>query len=257
MKRRFNYTGRKKIRREQFSITLIRKNDAVVLFYLDRLDLDDLGLPGDTKIYVEAYYRTELKRFEFGTVANRVNPQSTNLTDMAYPENLKFRILVVNPLDGKILAQADRIAPEEPSPKSILPVQFNDLGNEVWCIEYEGDEGAPILCINNKIPNIQNIAKQDAQFFVHVYPAVVREIMTRMVFLEEVTSATEPAVEWHANWLKFSRTMGVVSPEILNYTDNNFDDDETLKWIDDVVVAFSNKYASKFQEYIRKLEETS
>ncbi len=212
MKRRINYTGRKKIKRKQVSITLIRQNGSVVSFYLGRLDLDDLGIPGDAKIYVEAYYRTELKRVEFGTAGNRVYPPSPNLTDMAYPENLKFRILAVNPLDGKILAQADGIAPEEPPEKTILPVEFKDIGNEIWRIEYEGDEGSPILCINGKIPNIQNIAKQDAQFLIYVYPAVIRDILYHMVFVDKVTSVTDPSIDWHSNWLMFSRIQGVEPP---------------------------------------------
>lgn len=258
MKRRLNYTERKKIVRKQFSIILIRQNGSVVSFYLDRLDIDDMGLPGDARIYVEGYYRTERKHFDFGTVARRVHPPSCNLTDMAYPENLKFRILIVNPADNKILAQADRITPEETQKKPILPVEFKDLGNRIWCIEYEGDEGAPILCINSKIPNIQNIAKQDPQFLIYVYPAVVREILTHMVFIDKITSPIDPAVEWHANWLKFSRILNVQPLENLNHTENsNFDKDEALKWIEEVVETFSNKYTGKFQEYVRRLEGTS
>jgi hypothetical protein len=55
---------------------------------------------------------------------------------------------------------------------------FPDLGNEIWRVEYEGEEGSPILIINKRIPNIQNIAKQDAQFLIYVYPQVIREVLT-------------------------------------------------------------------------------
>lgn len=256
MKRRFNYTGRKKIERKRISITLVRQNRVIVSFNLKKLNLDDLNLPDDAKVYVEAYYRTELKRFDFGTVGNIVHPPSTDLTGLAYPENLKFRILIVDPSDRKILAHADGILPEEsPLERAILPVEFKDLGNEIWRIEYEGDEGAPILCINRKIPNVQNIAKQDPQFVIYVYPAVIREILTHMVFVDEVTSTTDPAIDWHAHWLKFCNKLGVTPPEVLNHNDDNFDAEDALRWIDDVVTAFSNKYADKFQKYIQQLLE--
>lgn len=258
MKRKLNYTGRKRIERERVSINLIRQNGRVVSFVLNRLDIDDLHMPGDARIYVEAYYRTELKRFDFGTVANRTYPSSTTLADLAYPENLKFRILVVDPADGRVLAHATGITPEEPAERrSILPVEFKDLGSEIWRVEYEGEEDSPILCINNRIPNIQNIAKQDPQFLIYVYPAVVREILTHMVFVEEVDSVTDPSIGWHNDWIKFSINLGVTPPESLNHTDENFDKDAALRWIDRVSTAFSNAYRGKFLEYLQKLEEIS
>ncbi|RLI76482.1 hypothetical protein DRP05_12815 [Archaeoglobales archaeon] len=256
MKRKFNYTGRKKIERKRISIVLERQNGIPVSFRVEKLDLEGLDLPKDAEIYVEAYYRTELKRFEFGTVGKKISPQSTSLEDLAYPENLKFRILIVDPETHKILAHADRIVPEN-SKEAILPVEFKDLGNEIWRIEYEGDEGAPILCINRKIPNIQNIAKRDAQFLIYVYPAVIREILTHMVFVNGGTSTEDPATEWHAHWLRFCESLGISPPKVLNRNDNNFDEEEVLRWIDDVVTAFCNKYADKFQEYIRPLKEKS
>jgi hypothetical protein len=257
MKRRLNYTDRKKIKRENISINFIRQNGAVVAFVVNKLDLSDLLLPPDARVYVEAYYRTELKRFDFGTAGSISNPSSCDLRGMAYPENLKFRILVVDPSDGKILAHADRISPEEQAPKNpILPVEFSDLGSEIWRVEYEGDGGSPILIINRKIPNIQNIAKQDAQFLIYVYPQVIREVLTHMVFVDGVDSTTEPSTDWHGDWLKFVRLLGVEIPETLNKVDEHFSEEDALRWINDSVSAFCNAHNNIFQEYIHKLEET-
>jgi hypothetical protein len=256
MKRKLNYTGRKKIKRENVTINFIRQNGAVVAFAVNRLDLNDLNLPSEAKVYVEAYYRTELKRFDFGTVGNISNPSPCDLRGMAYPENLKFRILVVDPSNKKLLAHADGISPEKPAEKkSILPVEFSDLGNEIWRVEYEGEEGSPILIINERIPNIQNIAKQDAQFLTYVYPQVIREVLTYMVFVDGIDSTTEPSTTWHGDWLKFVRQLGVEFPKTLNKDDENFDKGEALRWINDSVTAFCNNYSNKFQEYIQKLEE--
>jgi len=176
---------------------------------------------------------------------------------MAYPENLKFRILVVDTSDGKLLAHADRISPEEPAEKKpILPVEFSDLGNEIWRVKHEGDEGSPILVINSKIPNIQNIARQDAQFLIYVYPQVIREILNHMVLVDGVDSTTEPSTDWHGDWIEFVRQLGVDFPDTLNKNDGNFSEEEALRWIDHSVTAFCDSYSSKFEEYIHKLEET-
>ena len=257
MKRRLNYTGRKKIEKEIVFISFKRQNGKVTDFAVNKLDINNLNLPSNAKVYVEAYYRTELKRFDFGTAGSISNPSPCDLRDMAYPENLKFRILAVDPMDDKLLAHADRISPEEPAKKKpILPVEFSDLGNEIWRVKYEGDEGSPILVINSKIPNIQNIAKQDAQFLIYVYPHVIREVLTYMVFVDEVDSTTEPSTNWHGDWLNFIKHFGVQIPETLDKEDKeNFNEEEALKWINDSVRAFCNSYSNKFEECIRKTEE--
>lgn len=258
MKRKLNYTGRKRIERERISISLNRQNGSIISFNLKRLDIDALRLPPEAKILVEAYYRTELKRFDFGTVARITKPQDLTLTDLAYPENLKFRILVVDPLDSRILAHATGIFPERPAERrSILPVEFKDIGNQIWRVEYEGEGGSPILCINKKVPNIENIAKQDQQFFIYVYPAVVREILMHMIFVDRVDSVTDPAVDWHRDWLRFSETLGIIPPRELNPENENFDRDATLEWINNVVTTFCNTHTGKFHEYVQKLEEVS
>jgi|YelNatPaOPRAMG01_1025707.scaffolds.fasta_scaffold14267_5 hypothetical protein len=257
MKRTLNYTGRMKIKRENVSINFIRQNNNVVAFTVDKLDLNDLTLPPDGRVYVEAYYRTDLKRYDFGTAGSIRYHSSCDLRDIASPENAKFRILVANPSDGKIVAYTDRISPEESAEKkTILPVQFSDLGNEIWQVKYEGEEDSPILIINNRIPNIQNIAKQDAQFFIYVYPGVIREILSHMIFVDVLDSTTDPSTGWHGDWLNFVERLGVEPPETLNKDDkDNFSEEDAIRWISDSVTAFCDIYSNKFHEFIKKLEE--
>jgi hypothetical protein len=265
MKRVLNFTDRKKIERKNVSLQFKKENNKVTGFVIKNIDLNGLGLRGDALVYVEAYYRTELKRFKLGIVDSlnpRNPPNSPNssnshtfsfergLKEMTYPENSKFRILVVDPSDLKILAHADKISPDEMVGKNaILPVQFTDLGNEIWRVEYEGDEGAPILLVNEKIPS--NFARQDPQFLLFVYPAVLREILTHIVFVDKIDSTTEPTVDWHCNWLKFIQELGVKIPESLSVDDDNENRDDILEWIDKCVEGFCNKYSKKFQEYVK------
>lgn len=256
MKRTINHTGRKRIRREWISLSLNMQDDSIISFNLAKLELAELNLPPGAQIYVEAYYRTELKLFQFGTVACFSPPQSTCLTDMGYRENLKFRILVVDPNDKKILAIADGIAPEAPfQRKPILTAEYKDLGNRVWTIIYEGDGGSPILCINNRIPDIQNIAENDPEFFMQVYPSLIREVLSYMVFVEGVDSTADPSVDWHRNWLEFTKLMGVQPPKGLEKADNQFYEEKVIEWIENAVEAFCNKYSQKFEKFIEKMEK--
>ncbi len=255
MKRKFNYTGRKKIEMEKVAIRLIRENGLIRAFSLDRLEIEDLGLPAEAKIYVQAYYKTERRQFELGTVGKRTSTTNFSLAGLAYPENLKFRVFIVAPDNGRILAHITGISPEvHMERKPILPVEFKDIGNAIWRVEFEGEEESPVICINNKIPNIQNISKTDPQFFIYVYPSVVREIFTYMVFIDKIDSSIDPSIDWHAEWLNYSRILGVQPPEILNPEDSNFDEKEALKWIETVVEQFCNKYYNEFETYIKKLE---
>ena len=258
MKWRINYTGRRRIKREWIPINFNSHNGSIVSFDLSELRLSELRLSSEALIFVEVYYRTELERFEFGTVGDFSPPTSTDLTSISSPQNLKVRILVVDPDDKKILAAADRIAPEIPvRRRSILPVEFKDLGNRIWTVEYEGDEGSPILCFNSKIPDIQNIALRDSRFFMQVYPPVIREIVSYMVFVEGVDSPSDPSTDWHRDWLKFTALTGIQPPEILDKNNEQFDKGEALNWIDNVIEAFCNTYSQHFEEFVRKMEEGS
>jgi len=259
MKRRFNYTGRKKITREYVSINLIRDQLGRVTAFNASINLNGLNLPTDAKVYVETYRRYELKRFEFGTVGNLLPPPHTLLTDFTYTENLKFRVLVVDSrVDGKILAYADRIIPEAPpDKKAILPVDFRDLGQQIWSVEFTGDEGAPQLLINNRISNIQNMAKSDPRFIMDVYPSALREVLIYMIFIEGVDSATDSSVDWHRDWLEFSRMLFPEGPPQEIYKpaeDGNFEvKKDWLEWIERVAAEFCSQ-RSEWRDYIQIVE---
>jgi len=260
MKRRFNYTGRNRIPREKISIMLNRDGESVRSFTAT-LDLNDMNLAPEAKVYIEAYHRTENKRFNFGTVGKISPLSSTSLSGLAYTENLKFRVLVVDESSdhhGLILAHADRIRliPETEG-KSILPVEFCDLGQQIWRVIFEGDEGSPVLFINDRIPNIENISKSDPQFIIYVYPAVIREILTHMIFVDGVDSPSDPEIDWHRDWLDFSRKIlsGEGHPEILGILDpkdENFNAEDAKNWIDRIVEEFCSS-RNEWREYIDQL----
>lgn len=257
MKRRFNYTGRMRIPRERISIILNKNGDTIKSFTVD-IDLTGLNLPSNAKVYVEAYHRTENKRFDFGTVENITSPINTSLAELAYTENLKFRVLVVDESlqHGLILAHADKIRPELATDKrSILPVEFRDIGHQIWRIDFSGEEGAPILIFNRHIPNIENIARSDARFFMFVYPVVIREVLTHMIFIDGIESVHDPSIEWHKEWLDFiKRILPDPPPDILDPRDDAFDEDAVNSWIDRVIEEFCAT-RKEWYEFLDRLEE--
>ena len=256
MKRRFNYTGRSRIPQEKISIILHRDGDSIRSFNAT-IDVNDMKLPPDAKVYIDANHRTEIRRFDFGTVKKIVPPPDTGLSGLAYGENLKFRVLVVNESGqhGLILAHADRVRPvSDVDKKPILPVYFSDLGQQIWRVGYIEYENAPALIINRNIPNIENIAKSDPQFIMYVYPAVIREVLAHMVFIDGVESPSDPSIDWHIDWLDFTKKIipGAVIPGILNPKDEGFENEDAERWINSVVEEFCVS-RNEWREYIKQL----
>ncbi len=256
MKRRINYTDRKRITRDKVDI-ILNYDDGKPKSFVGNIDLADLSLPADARVYIEAYHRTDQRRFDFGKVNEIKPPTDTGLINLAYTENIKFRILVVDERGkiGLILAHADRIKPfEDVDKKSILPVEFKDIGQKVWKVEYTGDEGGPILLLNDKLPNIESLAKSNPLFFFFVYPAVVREILTHIIFIDSVGSVDEPFTEWHDDWLKFAKTIlsGEGPPSTFDRNDENYNIEDLERWIDRVVDEFSSS-KKEWYEFIKYL----
>lgn len=262
MKRRLNYTERKRITQDRISVELIRENGLVKCF--DALiNLDGMTLLDDASVYVEAYHQHELLRYPFGKAENPAPMVDTDLTELAYHENLKFRVLVVDESgeNGLVLASADKIHPADKGKgdqykKSILPVDFQDLGRQVWRVLYDSND--ILLQININIPHIKSIARTDPRFFLHIYPAVVREILSHMIFIDRVDDPDDPDIDWHRNWLDFSRqiTPNIEIPSYLDPRQTGFDRVEVTGWIDHVVAEFCASRGNEWRRYIG-LEEGS
>lgn len=230
MKASLNYTGRKRIRREDIQIRL-EDTESLPGFQLLRLDIARYGFPNDGVIYLDAYHRAEQKRFRVSSVEDINNagfsPKRENLNDFSSPGNVKFRLLVIDPKDHKILGMAAPLIPERQASVSdaerrsdrhrtpLLPVEFKDLHTELWRVDYEDEQNGPILSINSRIPGIETIARSDPGFFLAVYPAVLREILTRIV-TEYLRKGELPEWAKEKPWLQFTEErLGVSVPPFL------------------------------------------
>jgi hypothetical protein len=241
MIRKFNYTGRKKIKEADIKITLIGKDrsrrfDAI-------LELGGYYLPSGAAVYLEPYYHFSFMRFKCGTVGALTLPADTTLTEIPASDIIYFRVKVVDESGrhGRLLAVAEGIKPvnvEEGKTKrkSLLPVQFStDLDQQVWKISF--DEHGPVLHVNRQIQNRRDLIKSD-EFMSLAYPAVVREVITRIVTENPSTNDTDDFDSWVSLWLKFTRQTLHVSEKPVADEVN----EDMQEWVENVVEAFSRKY---------------
>ncbi len=253
MIRKFNYTGRKKIERNDILIRLVKDTTPHPYFDL-KISINPEGFPDDAEIYLEAYDRSSFMRFRCGTLKDPVLPADRHLTGIHSTDAIHFRVKVVDPSaqHGKILAVADRLtsvgeSPEDTRHRSLLPVAYDDLGKEIWRLDFR-DIG-PVLTINNKIDavNVTEIVKSSDLFFSLVYPSVLREILIRILVIDDAFDDEDPEL-WQNLWLAFVENMPDVpkitdTPEYEKPAENQ---DFFLNWIDnDVLPAFCRKYQIK------------
>jgi hypothetical protein len=230
--RRFNYTGRRRIPRSRI---VIRVSENCPRQQFDaRLDLDGLRLPKEAAVFVEAYHRATYKRYSFGTIGSPHVPVSRGLDGIPVRRPL-FRVKVVLVRDGiaYIMAAADKVVPEsiehkEDSRQSLLPVEYEDLGDRVWALDLESDW--PRLILNRRFEGIREAARSAPGFLTLVYPEIFRAILSRI--LDE--GRFDPDCDdddWGTLWLRFAcRELGQPRPP--------HHEGEATEWIDGAVNSF-------------------
>ncbi len=246
---RFNYTDRKRIRHKMIDIVVIegppRTFDATFNF-------EGIILESDAKIYVEAMSggSPTVMRFDFGSVAAPQAPTNTRLSDLA-GEAVHFTVKVVDEREdvGKLLGLCENIRPKRPDEggesgqMSILPVNpTGELGETVWRLNFAN--GRPWLDVNNRIPGIMQIARDDRQFFALVYPEVVRQVLYRVLVREGYFEVQNDDNDWRDQWLRFALHWHPDKAAPPNVQDSqNLTDEEieqTEGWIDEAVRRFSD-----------------
>lgn len=237
MLRKLNFTERTRIPNAAVRIELRRDSDGVLLFD-PRLDLAGVAAPPGARVYIEAQYRTSYMRFDCGTVKDLAIPQERRLDEIDSDRIVRFRVKIVDQSSGgrRIVAASNDItvAAEgyaSAARISLLPVNFADLGDQVWRVHFE--EGQPILELNNRIESIEHLARSDPHFFALVYPAAVREILTRFLLIDGWNEGDDDG-DGRDLWVRWAR----------DFVDDPVpaDPEDRRVWIDDAVAAFCGKH---------------
>ncbi len=247
MKRSYNFTGRKKIDHRNIQIKLNRSGDVVQSFDA-QLDLDKMELPQSAKIIIEAYHRADLLRYEYGTIAQIRKPANTDLSAFSNIDHILFRVLVEEEKTGLILASADRVKAindleAESQKKSILPVQFKDLGQQIWVVSYEGDQ--PILMLNSRVPSIKENCRHNPAFFFFVFPPVIRDILSHVFLFGSANTDEDPDEDWQKDWITFAQR---ILPN--NELPENANKDDKLKWINMIVEDFCASNPTDWKRFL-------
>lgn len=244
---KLNFTGRKRIAREEIGVSPKDRDGNIISFGLS-LDNSRLKFPGEARLIVEAYHRSDFRRFDWGTISSPAQPGDTDLSRLGNSANLKLRVKVVN-YDAKrgcILGEADKISIVETDTarKSILPIYFTDLPNQIWRITYNNDqEGEPILEVKS---SLRPFAQGNPEFFFYVYPPALAQILWHLLSVRQVRATGEENEDWQNNWIKFAVGMAGQTPPA---------DGDPGEWIQDVVDSFCGKYATVWKKYVQLEQE--
>jgi hypothetical protein len=260
MIRTLNYTGRKKIFQSQIKIEIEQHNTNPSTLKV-KVNLEGLELPPKAPVYIEAHAGssiTGLKRFVFGNVGNPGFIDDTSLEGLGEPQNLIFKVLVVDESGtlGKILASADMIKPlSNIEYLPILPVQTKDLGQQVWRIDFN-DEG-PVLTLNYNIPDVKNISVSDPRFFEYIYPEAFKEILYRIIFIDGTGQPEDLELDdWRHNWLVFADLFFPNDQRpVINNEDDIFDPEAARLWIDHVIKGFCSVHTPIWEKLLKDIEE--
>lgn len=233
MLRKLNFTERVKVPRSNVRFTLHRDGNGVLSF-TPQVSFEGVAAVPTARVFIEAYYRTSFMRFDCGSVEAFRPPEDLRLADLDATSVVRFRVKIVDNTtnEHRIVAVADDIVVAEEQPQRtgrlpLLPVNFTDaLEQQAWRIAFETN--GPVLELNNRIPGIKDVARNEAAFAALVYPAAVRQILMQIVLVDE-HDTHDDGDEWWNLWLRWA--VGF-SPSLPRNTE------EAPFWIEDVIASF-------------------
>ena len=234
MQRTINHTGRRKIEAKEVQINITGQENEVPEFDVD-FSLNREKLPYTASIYIEAYQRNTLQRFNFGTVGEIRKPKNRTLDQLDLSSPTLFRVRIVDETEhlGRLVASAERLKPEgdndEDQRSSLLVVRSRPLGQQTWKVEfYPGSK--PELCINSRIPDAIGQLKNNPQFQSLILPGAFREIL--MFFLWDDDNEEGSVAE---EWITFAEQIAGEKPQ-------GNDPSDLTGWINDVAARFSDAF---------------
>jgi len=244
MIRRYNYTGRKSIPQKCIRIRI--NNDTKI--FDASWNLDGIDVPSSGQVCIEAFSSgsPDVQRYQYGTVGTPNPSASTRFLGMFPSEVIafNFKVIDVDENQGRLLGVSPNIKPigddeSEAGQQSILPINPTDLGQQVWRLNY--NHSRPWLEVNNQIPDIMTIAREDRQFFSLVYPAVIRQILTRILIVEEWSDISGSKDDWRVQWLMWGTHWHPDNEQPSNDPSGDCQE-EWLEWIEEVAQAFCRKH---------------
>lgn len=233
MARSFNYTKRREIAKSSIRVS-VSSTDPRHCFAAT-FDLTSYDFDSSARVYVEAYRKNQLLRFDFGTVGKIAAPSDTSLAAFGdVMMGIRFRVkIVAQNAEKTILGMSKSFRAENDeggAADCILPISRLPKENEnVWEIDFEDD--GPTLAIN---ANLEKQVVQKSYFLALVFPAVIREVLT-YAFIE---NNPDELGEWVEDWKRFALDLGADEFPSFSGDDREKDVPALRQWIASAVQAF-------------------
>jgi len=234
--KRFNYTGRKKILKQDIRIRLHGDfNEPPVVDF--QVDLEGYDFQLDAEVFLEAWDVTRFMRFKVGKVSGSIRKNNIELYDFDDAENLSFNIKVVDINSGGVLLGiAEKVMPNDKDNlpdknyKSILPVASTDLSSYgvLWRVEWH-DENA-VLQVESELGNREQVVRSNI-FRAFIYPAAMRQILMK-ILSDGWDDQLEDPDDLSTRWLRFAEQLGAERP---------VPDSDNEEWLDTAIRLFMNK----------------
>ena len=241
MRSRLNSTGRRRITRNHAQVSVRAPEGDDPAIFDASLDLSSYGFPDDARVRVEAWRSNAVQRWDYGT-AGALEPPSDEdrqLTDV--PASAQFRVIVVaGDGSGLLLGHAPNIRPVLPR-RSLLPVRESDeLGDEVWRVDFGDGMDRPELLINPSVEGISEIVRSDEAFRSLVMPDVLRTILAHVVLVER-QDPNDDEGPW-GGWFEIARALlpDEEPPHLQHQGTTDAEIADANRWVDRVVAAFAD-----------------
>jgi len=246
MKRRINFTGRKKIMQESVELNVTGLNTPNVAFSCSA-DLGRYNFPESAAVFLDVYrYKYIRQRYSLGTVGSPVKIRDEKIPKFSPFQALTFRITVTDQRQGSklILGRSSPILFPSSKPGNsaspILPLIFQKNMNQVWCIDF--GSGKPVLLINSGIAGIEEKIRNDTLFRHSIFPAVLREILFYLFILKESDEEDETTQKWIqyiSETLGFHDDLDILRDE--DDEDDGIDSESRMEVIESIIERFSCK----------------
>ncbi len=240
---RSNPTNLREIPKNRVNISVGQNGDGR-FFVLDRLDIEGLKLGGDLSVICIARAGRSSQRYELGMVSSWSH-ESQSLAGLDASEPLRFRIVLHEPGNPRLVASAERIRPMDDSQsESLLPMEPADLGERLWRLDLRDD--GPVLLINMTVfPSAAGV-ENFPPFGSLVLPEALHKVLQYIA--ANPSCLDDDADEAWSGWSAWLEAMGAEKPPE--------DEAEQDQWCREAVANFCqrHRFASKLREDLRKGE---
>ncbi len=252
--RTFNYTGRIHIKQECIDAALTGRSSGAPCLEVD-LDWEHVpqifDLPGDSRVYVDAFHGMSFMRFDHGTLEDPQTPSDPRITDLDSWGGADVVVRIVNH-QGLLLARSrghtiTRASPDTATSNPLITHNFSDLGQRPWNLEVREEMQIPVLHFNDKWWNAAEsrgtLLNTDPTAMGLVMPNVL-ESMLKWMLIENESDPYQLADDptWKGGWMRFARSLHGSPPPALDDHGRYQSIQEVVEWIDGVVGNFCERH---------------